>query len=288
MRSRTAASLIAVAVAATGHLASASLSGGTAAPTTRTLYVTVADNKGAPVTDLTAADFAVKEGGKARDISSAEPAKTRMRTAVMIDERLLSDGSTRNGIFEFMKRLQPNSEFAIITVGLRNTTVVDYTSDLNTIVAAINKFTLNPGPISNFGEGILDFSKKLVQQRPPRPVIVAIVVPGGGEVGGGDVTETLNALRQTGAMLSAVTLVSGGGSGEQIIEEGAKQSGGRRIEINVPTAIPKALNQIADDLSSQYQITYTLPDGVKMDKKVSVSVSRKGISLRAPSAIPDK
>jgi VWFA-related protein len=257
--------------------------------TTRTLFVTVTDGKGAAVTDLTAADFAVKEGGKAREIASAEPAKTRMRTAIMLDERLLSDGSTRMGIFEFMKRLQPASEFAIITVGLRNTTVVDYTSDLNTIVAAINKFTLNPGTVSNFGEGLLDFSKKLVQQRPPRPVIVALALPsGGGDVGGGEVNETLNALRQTGVMLNAVTFASNGGAGEQIIEEGAKQSGGRRTEVGVPTAIPKALGQIADDLSSQYQITYTLPDGVKPDKKVAVTVSRKGVTLRAPTGMPDK
>ena len=121
-----------------------------AAATTRTVYVTVTDDKGAAVTDLTAADFAVKEGGKARDILTAEPAKVKMRTAVMVDERLLGDGPTRKGLFEFLKRLQPASEFALITVGLRNQTVVDYTSDLNVIVAAINKFTLNPGPVSNF------------------------------------------------------------------------------------------------------------------------------------------
>ena len=139
---------------------------GPAEPITRTVYVTVTDGKGAAVTDLTAADFAVKEGGKARDIVSAEPAKLKMRTAVMIDERLLGDGPTRNGVFEFLKRLQPTSEFALITVGLRNQTVVDYTSDLTVIVAAINKFTLNPGPVSNFSESVLDVTKKLTRAAP--------------------------------------------------------------------------------------------------------------------------
>ena len=89
-------------------------------------------------------------------------------------------------------------------------------------------------------------------------------------------------------MMSAVTLVSGGGASEQIVEEGAKQTGGRRIEVSTLTAVPKGLNQIADDLSAQYAITYTLPDGVKPDKKVSVSLNKKGASLRAPSVLPDK
>jgi VWFA-related protein len=256
--------------------------------TTRTVYVTVTDRNGAPVTDLAAADFTVKEGGKPRDIIKAEPARARMRTAVMIDERLLGDGSTRMGIFEFMKRLQASSEFALITVGLTNRTVVDYTADLNPIVAAINKFTLNPGSVSNFTEGVLDVTRKLTEQRSERPVIVAVALPGGGEVGDGPVSDVLNQLRQSGAVLSAVTLAASGGAGEQILENGAKQSGGRRVEVNVTSAIPKALQQIADDLAAQYVLSYTLPDGVKPDKRVSVSVTRKGVSLRAPSAIPDK
>ena len=259
------------------------------AATTRTVYVTVTDDKGGAVTDLTSADFAVKEGGKARDILTTEVAKVKMRTAVMLDERLLGDGPTRKGLFEFLQRLQPSSEFALITVGLRNQTVVDYTSDLNVMVAAINKFTLNPGPVSNFTESVLDVTKKLAQQRHERPVIVAVAAPSGGEIGSASTDETLNWLRQSGAQLHAVTLTqSSGGGNEQMLEDGAKQSGGRRVEVNGTQAIPGALQQIADALSAQYALTYTLPDGVKPDKKVSVSVVKKGVTLRAPTAIPDK
>jgi len=256
--------------------------------TTRTVFVTVTDSKGAAVTDLSAADFVVKEGGRAREITSAEPAKAGMRIAMLIDERLVADGPTRAGMFEFMKRLQAASEFSIITVGIRNTVVVDYTSDLNTHVAAINKFTLNPGPVSNLLEGIGDFSKILAKQRPPRPVIVVVAAPSGGEVGGVLVDEALNALRQAGAMLNAVALGSGGDGAGQVLDEGTRRSGGRRTNVAITTAIPNALNQIADDLSSQYQITYALPDGVKPDKRVSITVSRKGVTLRAPTVMPDK
>ena len=41
------------------------------APQTRRVYVTALDDKGVPVTDLTAADFTIKEGGKQREVVKA-------------------------------------------------------------------------------------------------------------------------------------------------------------------------------------------------------------------------
>jgi hypothetical protein len=75
---------------------------------------------------------------------------------------------------------------------------------------------------------------------------------------------------------------------EQVIGDGAKQSGGRRFDVVSTGAIPKALQDVASDIMSQYAITYALPEGVKPDKRFSISAVRKGASLRAPSAIPDK
>ena len=107
-------------------------------PIVRTVYVTVTDGQGSAVPDLGPDDFTLKEGGKEREVIKAQPATARMRLTVMAEERLLGDGSVRLGLFEFMKRLQPTAETAFITIGLRNTTVVNYTTDLSAIVAGIN------------------------------------------------------------------------------------------------------------------------------------------------------
>jgi hypothetical protein len=48
------------------------------------------------------------------------------------------------------------------------------------------------------------------------------------------------------------------------------------------------MHQFADDLRAQYAVTYVLPDGIKPDKRFSISSKRKGITLRAPNAIPDR
>jgi VWFA-related protein len=268
--------------------------------TMRTVYVTVTDGKGAPVPDLTAANFKVKEGGKDREVVKAEPAKTKPHLALMVEERLAPDAQTRVGLFEFVKRLNGAAEISLITVGLRNTTVVPYVTDPNTVLKAINELSLNPQPTSNLTEGINDIARLFEKERPARPVIV-VVGFSGGQAGGASASSILTQLRQSGATLYTVTYgppdtnnsgnlgTMGEESGrEQVLGDGAKQTGGRRIDVVTTANITKALQQVADDLAAQYVVTYALPDGVKPDKRFNISTDRKGVSLRAPAGLPDK
>jgi len=273
-----------------------------AAATNRTIYVSVTDGKGNPVTDLTAQNFKIKEGGKDREIVRAEPAKAPPHIALMVEERLSVDQHVREGMFEFVKRMAGSAEISLITVGLRNNDLTPFTSDPNIVLKAINDLSRNSQPMSNLTEGINDISKKFDQDNPTRPVIVSIAFSGG--QAGPDAKAILNQLRQGGATLYAVTFGNASADNasanaslgtladesgrEQVLGDGTKQSGGRRYDVVTTAAIPKALQDVASDLASQYAITYALPEGVKPDKRVSVSTDRKGISLRAPSAIPDK
>ena len=130
--------------------------------------------------------------------------------------------------------------------------------------------------------------------------MIVVVAVSGGQAGGASSNEVLNQLRQSGATMHAVTIAGNLGSSssagslgdesnrEQVLGDGVKQSGGRRVEVPATIAVPKALQQIAGDLSAQYIIQYTLPDGVKLDRRLNVSVKRRSVSLRAPSLIPDR
>jgi hypothetical protein len=278
--------------------AAANPSNAAPAPTNRTVYVTVTDGKGAPVTDLTIADFVVKEGGKEREVVKAEPATARMRLAVGVEERLTPDTAIRQGIFEFLKRVSSAAEISLITIGLANRTVVDYTTDPNMLVGAINKFTLNASRDSNVPEGILEIADTFIKNRPERPAMVIVAIAGGQSSTESRVV--LERLGASGATMYAATLgsrgVSGSGVGtlgdesgrDQVLGDGPRQSGGRHIDVNATAGIPKALQQIADDLLAQYAITYVLPDGVKPAKRFNISTKRRGVSLRAPSTIPDR
>jgi hypothetical protein len=270
---------------------------GAAAPTSRTVYVTVTDNKGGPIADLAPADLVVKEGGKEREIARVEPASARMHLTLGVEEVLIGDGATRMALFEFMKRIVSGADIRLVTMGLRNTTVADYTSDMNALVGAINNLTLNPNRDSNLGENILEVVAEYADKKPERPVLVVVALSGG--QAGVEPRTVFDKLRESGATMHAVTLAGASAGGpvgslvdqsgrEQVLGDGPKQSGGRRLDLNTTEGFRNGLQQVASDLLSQYAITYTLPDGVKPDKRFGISSKRKGVSLRAPSQIPDR
>ena len=269
-----------------------------AAAAERVVYITVVNGNGAPVPDLTPADLTVKEGGKEREVTKAVPASARMRLTLAVEERLIADSSVRMAMFEFMKRIAESADIRMVTIGLRNTTVVDYTGGLEALVAGINKFTLNPSRDSNVAEGVLEIADHYVSTKPERPVLMVLALSGG--QAGVQPRTVLEKLRQSAAVMYSVTLAGGGDGGggvgtlsdqsgrEQVLGDGPKQSGGRRIEVPSTGAFPRAMQQIAEELRAQYAVTYVLPEGVKPDKRFSISSKRKGITLRAPSAMPDR
>src|SRR5690606_35422332 len=71
----------------------------------------------------------------------------------------------------------------------------------------------------------------------------------------------------------------------QIMGDGSRQSGGRRIEVSALTAVPRALQQVADSLLSQYVITYAVPAGARSSDRLNVNLQRRGLTLRAPTRI---
>jgi hypothetical protein len=200
-------------------------------------------------------------------------------------------------MFEFMKRLIERAQISLITIGLRNEVVVDYTSNGQALVDGISKLPLNPRPDSTVAEGVLDLSSRFVESKPERPVIVVVSLSGG--QAGVQPRQVLDKLRDSGAVMHSVTLsgttqftplgqMADESSREQVLGDGPKQSGGRRLEVTSSQQIIRALQQIAGDLLAQYAITYVLPDGVKPDRRFNVTVKRRGTSVRAPSQIPDR
>ena len=268
-------------------------------PTNRTIYVSVVDRDGQPVPGLTPADLSVKEGGKDREITSVSVPTTRMHLALLVEESITADSSVRTGLFEFVKRMLPQADVSLITVGLRNTTVTPFTSDINSIVAGINGFSLRQNPVGeNMAEGIAEQAKAFQTSRPERPVMVVV----GLEVMQASTERperVLTELRLSRAILYAVTLSGGFETANvgdladlaergKVIGEGTKQSGGQRFETARTPAVPRALQRVADELLAQYQITYVLPDGAALSDRLNVSLRKKGPTLRAPTRITDR
>lgn len=270
---------------------------------TRRVYVSALDGNGAPVGDLTAADFAVKEGGKARNIVRAEPTTATMQIAIIVDDN--GTGLFRVGVARFIETLLGRAEFAISTVTGQTMKLVDYTTDTRELSAAVAK--LGARPATNDGNQLLDgitgTALDMAKRKAGRPVILALTV-GGDDVTPMEPDDALDDLRRGGAALYVVSvlnsamrptstpsrpadMISEGHALSAVLGDGPKRSGGYREEISAMAGVDTRLLRLADQLKRQYAIDYSL-DGAKPSGRLSVTTSRKDVTLRAPTHVPNK
>ena len=269
----------------------------------RKVYVTVTDKNGLPITDLTAADFAVKEGGKATQVTQAAVATDPMQIAMIVDDN--GTGLFRAPLARFVQRMDGRAQMAISSVVGQTQKIVDYTTRLDALNHGIATLNARPGTPDGgqLLEGISEAAIELRRKEAIRPVIIALTV-GGEEHSTATGDHVLDQLRQSGAMLYVFSVVSSALRStvavqrpsallqenlnlQKVLGDGPKQSGGRHLEI-VPTAGNLLdLQSLASELIQQYRVSYTLAPGAKRSDRVAVSVARKGVSVRAPTRIPN-
>jgi hypothetical protein len=256
------------------------------ADTPRTVYFSAVDAKGAPVTDLTAGDLAVKEGGKDRAIAQVAHASEPILVSILVDDG--GTGAFQGPVAELINSLQDKGQFAIRAFNPQPSKLTDFTADFNTLKTALDGIGAR-GNIATTGEQMVDAvsaaASELQKRKAPRSAILVLTV--GGEKAQNQRAEpTLNTLRDSGASLSVVHLA--GLELGQVLGDGPKRSGGVIQQIAGGVAPTGILAKIAANLQQQYVLTYTLPDGVKPSDRLSLTTSRKGVTLVAPQRVPDK
>jgi VWFA-related protein len=301
-----------VGLVAAGVVVSEHSLGASARQETRTVHVSVTTNDGVPIADLTAADFEVKEDGKVREIASAAITSTPIRMTILVADD--GTGSFQQALVTLIQPLQAIGEFSLVSVVAQPEKVLDFTSDAERIVAGIEK--LGTRATSTGGSQLMEAiaeSAKTTAAAGKRPVILVMRLGGSAAstIRQEDVREDL---RKTGTVLYALSPTgnTGGGGGapmayggaggvaradyaaaettyrsrnlESVINDGTKQTGGRHIQFSGGTII-KIMEQLAQELQSQYQITYTLPADVKPSDRLDVSTKRRGARVYAPTRI---
>jgi len=277
----------------------------------RTIYVSVTDKTGTAITDMQAADFEVKDGGKASAIVSVAPAQIPLRIALLVADQ--GTGAFQLGTGRFMQKLLGHAEFSLYSIIVQPEKLIDFSHDGAELSAALKRL----GPrgretgSAQLLEAIQEVTKE-VQHEDRRPAIVVMRLGGEGPttLNGNDVRE---ALRKSGAVLYVVSAAGAQASAppqargtdavsvqqgqirdqemtdgqfalNQVLGDGAKESGGRHDQV-VTTTHAKAVEQVAEELLHQYEIKYSLPDGAKPSEKISVSTKRKGVTIHAPSRV---
>lgn len=278
---------------------------------TRTIYVSATDKNGAAITDMQAADFEIKDGGKAVSIVSVGPAEIPLRIALLDADQ--GTGAFQLGIGRFMQKLLGHAEFALYSVVIQPEKIVDFSHDGRELSAGLSRLGTR-GRQTGTAQLLeaIDEATKEVQHEDRRPAIVVMRLGGEGPttLNGNDVRDKL---RKSGAVLYVVSgagaqgnapsqargtdavsvqqgqlrdqeLTEGQFALNQVLGDGAKDSGGRHDQV-VTSTHAKAVEQVAEELLHQYEIRYALPEGVKPSERISVTTKRKGVTLHAPSRV---
>ena len=277
---------------------------------TRTFYVTVTDKDHNPVLDMKASELEVKEGGKIRAIST-KIADVYLRVAVLVADG--GTGAFQTAALRFLEPLVGRGEFSIISIIAQPEVALDYTFMPRQIEAGLEKIGRRGmgTTAAQLVETIWD-ATRTINREGHRPVILVLRSSGQSPTPV-RAEQVRDALRKSGAILYTVSTTAPQGvqrptqmagstassatqaasDDEQsegfftlgtVLDEGAKDTGGRHEQIVATTLVP-TVQAIARELLNQYEISYTLPAGTKPNDRVQVTSKRKGVVLRAPTRI---
>jgi hypothetical protein len=294
-----AASLVALPLAAAATAADQATPP-TSAP--RHVYAIAVDSRDLPVTDLTAADFVVKEDGRERQVTSAAISTAPLQIVIIVDDN--GTGIFRYGLTDFAQRLQGRGELALRVVVGQVRNVLDYTTSFQAWMAAITGLGVRP-PTPEGGqllEGVSEAAKELRRREAQHPVILALTV--GGEehstLLGRQVLDQLHesraalhvifagnaAVRSADPARNAADLLDRNLNLSQVLGDGPKQSGGRRRDVIATQAVLAELQQVAREITAQYGVTYLRPVDGRTPQRLQVTVTRRGVTVVAPTRAP--
>jgi hypothetical protein len=280
-------SLLAVAAAGSGHLNAQAIQ--------RALYVSVVDDKGVPVKDLTTSDVIVREDNVAREVLRVAPATEPMQIALLIDTSSASRDNIsffRSALPTFVTALtNPNdagrkNEVAIIAFGERPTIITDYTTNVGELQKGINRLWSLPDTGAYLLDALLEVTKGFKVREAKRPVIVAITQEGT-ELSYRHYDQVVGPLRDSGAALYALMLGTPTGdiseearSRNLAVEEGTRTTGGYREQLLTPMGLASGLRTLADRLTHQFVVTYGRPQSLIPPERVTVSAAKPGMVAR--------
>lgn len=285
---------------------------GSSVERTRTVYVSAVDAQGRPARGLGAADFTVKEGGRLAVVTSAGVATGSPTIALVVDDMNLGLPEVRSALDAFVQALNGKAEIGLYTASRSFGTLVEPTQNAGHLHDGIQR--LAPGnPEGSFlRRRITELTRAFAAEEAQRPVLVVVMLDRECRIqttptGSSHLDDHEEAYRRmmsgcwdrdagsNGNWQDAVAEIvasratffgvaarhRSNGDHPPILEAAAAATGGRLVVRLTETALPAAMQQIADDILGQYAITYRAPAGAA-GTKLQVSAGRQGVTVRAP------
>jgi hypothetical protein len=259
----------------------------------KTIFVSVIDEKGKPVTDMTATDFAIREDNVDREVVSVKKSEQPMAIALMID--------TSTGTQDFVQDIRaaatafitqihagsPESEIALWEFGQASIEIEGFTDDSEKLLKQAARLFPKQRASSVLLEGLLDTSRALARQKTPRRAIAVINIEPSTEVSSQQPNRVLQAFVEARTQFWAVSIQKGALENAQrdvVLNRFVQVGGGRREYVVTQSAAPPLMADYANAMVNQYEVTYTRPSG--KPQVVMVGTARSGVKLIAGIAAP--
>jgi hypothetical protein len=248
--------------------------------------VSVLDKNDAPIADLTAADFTVREDDVAREVIAATPGAAPTHVVLLVDDsQAMSDliPYAREGVKGVIQRLTehaPAPQIRLMTFGDRPTLRAEFTTSASQLQKAADRIFAQSGAGSRFLEAIVEIGHMLRSKRIAGAAIVALVNDASPEFSEDSRRGVEEALRTSGAALWVAVVQSPRGPGSSseareramVLGDTTRDSGGVNLMALGPQGVASTLPKLATALLTRYDVAYGRPDRLIPPTRLAVEV----------------
>jgi Ca-activated chloride channel family protein len=259
------------------------------------LNVTVVDNQGRYVTNVTEDEFAVFEDGVRQDLTFFNRVNQPIALSLLIDSSASMEqrmGVAQEAAIGFARRLRPQDLAQVVDFDSRVEITQDFTNDVAALERAIRQ-TSAGGSTALFNALYISL-RELARIRATSPDDVrrqAIILLSDGEDTSSlvDFEEVMELAKRSETTIYAIGLMPrdaaaarGFREAEYVLRRLSQETGGRAVFITRAEELAGIYGQIADELSSQYTVAYT-SSNTRRDgawRQIVVQVMRPGVTAR--------
>ena len=285
-------SLFALVLALTALTTPRLAAGGQAGVNERTLYVSALDAKGEPVEGLGPDAFIVEEDGRRREILRVSKAIEPIDIALLVDNSTAARSAVidiRTALANFVAKMAPANQIAVIGLADRPTIITDYTNDPKKLAEAV-KILAMPSSGMTLLDGLVETSRGLKKRETPRAVLLPVVTDGT-EFTNYYSKDVVREMVEAGAQLHLIGIGRFLHSEEHstrersfLLTEGPRGTGGSETTIQASTGLDQAMQRLARELSSQYKVVYSRPESLIPPEKIEISSARAELTMRGSQA----
>jgi VWFA-related protein len=267
------------------------------------LPVTVFDKKGQPVAGLKSNDFLIYEDKKLQSIESFDDEKSQaqpLHIGVLMDtspsaisKLKFEQEAAMNFLYTVMRVRKDRA--AIVTFDNEIKLLQDFTEKLELLNRAISS-PKKAGTHTALFDAVWQFCKEKLRTAPGRRAIV-VITDGDDTYSRANLRDAIDMAQQTETLIFAISTKGGfsgtvpgveagqaADSGDKDLMKLCEETGGRAFFTGDSTALEEAFNRLANELRSQYVVTYKSTneryDGQFRRIEVKLSESRDGMKVR--------